>query len=181
MRGLIILANGFEDTEAITTIDILRRGGIDIVSTAYSINKEIVSQSKNSFSCDIVYKDINEKEYDFLILPGGKAVLQTLNESKEIEKLIMKFYETKKFIFAICAAPLLIGKLGLFDNLDYTCFPGCDILITKGNNTKENVVVNNMFITAKSMYYTIDFALAILEKLVSKDLKEKIERSIKGL
>ena len=181
MKALMILENGFEDTEGLTTYDVLKRAGFEI--DAASLNtKEISTQSGHMMHTKYVLSEIinNINIYDFLILPGGRAVSQVLSKSKEIEDLIDLFYNNKKMICAICAAPLLIGRKGYFENLTYTCFPGCEETITKGKKGKDGVIVNDYFITATSMYYSIDFALAIVEKFLGKEKKKKVQNSLMG-
>lgn len=180
MKGLIILVNNFEDVEALATIDVLRRSGI-IIDTTSLDNKDVITQSNNKIEVDYLLKDINLNEYDFLILPGGKAVFNILDKNQRIDELIDYFYNNKKLICAICAAPRLIAKRGYFDNLKFTIFPNCLDGEVKGENTNSGVVVEDKFITAKSMYYSIEFALEIINKLQGSEQKEKIEKQIKGI
>ena len=96
-------------------------------------------------------------------------------------ELIDNFYQKGKLICAICAAPRLIAKRGYFNNLKFTIFPGCldgDVL---GKQVNKGVVVEDKFITAKSMYYTTEFALEIINKLQGKEQKKLVEKQIKGI
>lgn len=179
MKGLIILVNNFEDVEALATVDVLRRSGI-IIDTTSLDNKDIITQSNNKISVDYLLSEVNLNEYDFLILPGGKAVFNILDKDKRIDDLVDYFYVNKKLICAICAAPRLIAKRGYFDNLKFTIFPGCLETEVLGKQVSKGVVVEDYFITAKSMYYSIEFALEIIKKLQGKDQKKKIESQIKG-
>ena len=179
MKGLIILVNNFEDVEALATVDVLRRSGI-IIDTTSLDNKDIITQSNNKISVDYLLSEVNLNEYDFLILPGGKAVFNILDKDKRIDDLVDYFYVNKKLICAICAAPRLIAKRGYFDNLKFTIFPGCLETEVLGKQVSKGVVVEDYFITAKSMYYSIEFALEIIKKLQGKDQKKKIENQIKG-
>ena len=180
MKGLIILVNNFEDVEALATVDVLRRSGI-IIDTTSLDNKDDITQSNNKISVDYLLSEVNLNEYDFLILPGGKAVFNILDKEKRIDDLIDYFYTNKKLICAICAAPRLIAKRGYFDNLKFTIFPGCLETEVLGKQTTKGVVVEDYFITAKSMYYSIEFALEIINKLQGKEQKKKIENQIKGI
>jgi len=180
MKGLIILVNNFEDVEALATVDVLRRSGI-IIDTTSLDNKDVITQSNNKIKVDYLLNEVNVNEYDFLILPGGKAVFNILDKDKRIDDLIDYFYNNKKLICAICAAPRLIAKRGYFKNLKFTIFPGCLDTEVEGENTNLGVVVEDKFITAKSMYYSIEFALAIINKLQGPTQKEKIEKQIKGI
>ena len=179
MKGLIILVNNFEDVEALATVDVLRRSGI-IIDTTSLDNKDIITQSNNKITVDYLLSEVNLNEYDFLILPGGKAVFNILDKDKRIDDLVDYFYVNKKLICAICAAPRLIAKRGYFDNLKFTIFPGCLETEVLGKQVSKGVVVEDYFITAKSMYYSIEFALEIIKKLQGKDQKKKIENQIKG-
>lgn len=180
MKGLIILVNGFEDVEALATIDVLRRSGI-IIDTTSLENKDIITQSNNKIQVNYLLNEINTQEYDFLIIPGGKAVFNILDNDNRIDQLIDEFYNNNKLICAICAAPRLIAKRGYFKNLKFTIFPGCLDTEVEGKQVKKGVVVEDKFITAKSMYYSIDFALEIITKLQGKEQAKIIKKQIKGI
>ena len=181
MKALIILENGFEDVEALCTYDILKRSGIELVKA--SLNELNVQTSYGHIiNTDCLLKDIKnpENEFDFLILPGGKAVFNVLDKSEEIDVLIDKFYFANKLIASICAAPLLIGKRGYFNGLNYTCFPGCNEKIISGTKVEDGVVVSGNFITATSMYYSTSFALEIIKFMQGEEQKEKVLKNIMG-
>lgn len=180
MKGLIILVNGFEDVEALCTIDILRRSKIQIDTVSLD-NKNIITQNNNKIEVEYLLNEVEVNSYDFLILPGGKAVFNVLDNDLRIDELIDNFYQKGKLICAICAAPRLIAKRGYFNNLKFTIFPGCldgDVL---GKQVNKGVVVEDKFITAKSMYYTTEFALEIINKLQGKQQKKLVEKQIKGI
>lgn len=178
MKGIIVLTDFFEDTEALTTIDILRRAGIQIDMVSLS-RKMITTQSNIKLECEYLINEVNYEDYDFLVIPGGKAVFKTLVNLEIINDIIMYFSDNKKLIATICAAPFLPGRLGLFKDGNYTCFPGCDEGV-EGNNTNEGVSIYNNLITGKSMAYTAIFALEIVKYLLGDEVKQKIENSIKG-
>lgn len=180
MKALIVLENGFEDVEAICTYDILKRSGIDVVKASLN-SKSVISSYGNTINTDKLICEIDDNEYDFLIIPGGKAVFNVLDLSKEIDNLVDKFYFKNKLIACICAAPLLLGKRGYFDGLEYTCFPGCDDKIISGIKSEEVLVSNEKFICAKSMFYTIPFALEIVKRVLGIDKMESVKRSIMGM
>ncbi len=179
MKALIIMVSGFEDVEGLATVDVLRRSGVEVVCCGLD-QKNIITQSGHELTLPVLLKDISLSSFDFLILPGGRAVKETLNHDIRIDQLIDEFVEQKKLICSICAAPLLIGKRGYFKNHSYTCFPGCEETITEGNKTLDGVVISLPFITAKSMYYSIDFALAIIEVVQGKKQRDKIYKQIRG-
>lgn len=182
MKGLLLLANHFEDTEALVTYDILRRSGIEMVLTSVEKTRELVTQNKIRLYADELIEEVSLDEFDFLVIPGGKAVFERLDHLQVVEDVIMHFYKFKKWIAAICAAPHLIGKLGLLENKNYVCFPNCNEKIIGGRLLKEEkVVIENHIITARAMAVTVDFALAIIETLQGKTQKEKIEKSIYGI
>lgn len=179
MKGIIILADGFEDVEALATIDILRRSKI-VIDTISLDNKIITTQSKNKIVTDYSYSEININDYDFLIIPGGIAVYNVLDNNKIVDDIIETFYKKNKLICAICAAPMLLVKKGYLDNKKYTIFPSCFDKTQKGLYVDEGVIEEDQFITAKSMYYSIDFALTIVEKLQGKNQKERMLKQIQG-
>ena len=182
MKGLLLLANGFEDTEALATLDCLRRSGLIVYTVSVTNNKKLLTQSNVYVEADFVIDEINYQEFDFLVCPGGKAVFQVLDKTVRVNEIVRYFISNNKLSAFICAAPHLPGKLGLLENKKYTCFPGCNTQIIGGKYYPQMpVVIDGNIITARSMAYSIDFALAIIEKLLGNSQKEKVENSIRGL
>ena len=166
-KGIIVLADGFETVEALATHDILLRSK-QIKSELVGLDGlEIVSSNNTVVKVNKTLDDINEEDYDFICLPGGKIGVDNLAKSPELKELLFKFYNHNKLLAAICAAPSILGNYGFLDNKHYTCFPG----FQKGNGIYENVgsVVDGKIITGHSMYYSIEFA----EKIVYFFLKEE--------
>lgn len=180
MKCLVLLGDYFEDTEALTSIDVLVRGKEIVVKAAVKDDLIVYSQTGGKIICDALLKDINYRDFDYLLIPGGKASFTILNNNKLVEEIIDYFVKNEKLVASICAAPHLLGRKGYFNNLEYTCFPGFEKYCIGGIYKNQGVVVTKKFITAKSMYYSIDFALAILEYLYGKEYSKKIELSLKG-
>lgn len=180
MKGLILITNYFEDVEAICTVDILRRARLvcDYVSLNNSL--ENFTQSNLLIKCDKLIKDVKLDDYDFLIIPGGRAVMNDLKNRREVNEIINHFARENKLVASICAAPYLVGRLGYFEGGTYTCFPGCNEGIEKGKLVNKGVVVYKNFITSKAMGYSVDFSLAIIEYLLGKDVRKQIDKSIHG-
>lgn len=180
MIGLVILANGFEDTEALTTIDILKRAKIDVITSTINEDLDVVSQYGHVIKTNSLLRKINFSDFDFLVIPGGKAVYNHLIDNHEVHECILYFHKKEKLIASICAGPMVLGKCNILKNFEYTCFPGCEENID-GIKVDKNVVVTDAIITARSMYFSIDFGLEIVNKLLGIDAKEKIIKSIKGI
>lgn len=181
MRGLMMLANGFEDTEALTTRDVLIRSGIEVVTSSITESRQIVSSFGITLLADISFSQIGDPyQYDLIILPGGGRGTQNLRQSKGVKDLLTTFYENNKIICAICAAPSILGELGFLRGINYTCFASFNEGID-GNFTANEVEVDGNIITARSMHYSVDFALAIIEKLQGKEQKERVLVGLNGL
>ena len=181
MKGLMILANGFEDVEAIGTIDVLKRAHVNLTIASLHNKNEVVTSANNKLIVDTYLKEVDYTSYDFLVLPGGKAVFNELDKSKLVDEIVKHFCDNKKLVCAICAAPLLIGKHGYFEYLEYACFPGCNESIIGGTLSDKPVVHVENYITARSMYYSCDFALEIVSVVKGIDRAIEIGKQIKGL
>jgi len=180
MRVLLLLADGFEDTEALTTRDVLIRAGIDVTTASITDRQEVESSFGVLVLADSLLKLIFDTSvFDAIILPGGGRGTRNLSESNLVAQYLQKFYEQKKLICAICAAPSILGKLGYLQNQKYTCFAGFNAGIA-GDFTGNEVEVSGQFITARSMQYSIPFGLAIIEKLLGKEVKEKVQIGLMG-
>ena len=180
MLGLMLLGHGFEDNEALTTRDVLLRAKINVYTTSLDDSKVVVSSHGLAVMSDLNLKQAINLDYDFIILPGGLKGVNNILASKEALSLIEKMNAHHKLIFAICAAPSILIKLGLLKGVPFTCFPGFENGNEETYLKDEGVVISERFITAKSMYYSIDFALAIIEKLLGKEKRTQVLKSLKG-
>lgn len=179
MKGIILLADCFEDVEALITIDMLRRADIEIDMVSVTGKYELTTQSKISLKAEFLIEDISLDEYDFLVLPGGKAVFETHINSEKTLGSILIFYEAKKLIASICAAPILFKKLGLLDNKPYVCFPTCKDEFNGGiYDEKSSVVVCDNIITSKAAGTTFDFAYEIIKYLKGKEVASNVLNSV---
>ncbi len=177
MKGIILLADYFEDTEALATIDVLIRAGEDILRVGVN-HKEVFTQTGLKVICDTLLDDINYDDFDYLILPGGKASFTILNKDIRVEKIIDYFVKQNKLVASICAAPHLLARKGYFKNREFTCYPGFEKHSIAGQYTSQGVVRDDKFVTAKSMYYSIEFALNIIAFLYGEDRAYQVKMSL---
>ena len=183
MKALILLAEGFEETEAIQTYDVLMRTKqIDV--TLASINDDLKVKSSHGLlvTANALLKDLDLSSFEFLVLPGGKLGVENLEASDLVKETLAYFYRNKKSIHAICAAPPILFRNHAIDpTTSYICFPGFEQL-DKGNNHQKDaeVVEDNNTVTGRSMGYTLKFALQIVEHHLSHEVVERIEKGIFG-
>lgn len=180
MKVLMLLANGFEDTEGLTTRDVLIRGGIEVVTASITSQREVISSFGVLLLADTTIDKVNPNDFEALILPGGGRGTTNLASSLAVKEMVLRFDSMNKLMAAICAAPSVYGKYGLLKGKRYTCFAGCNEGV-EGNFTANEVEVDGRFITARSMQYSIPFALAIIEKLVGKEAAERVVIGLRGL
>lgn len=181
MKGLLILADGFEDTEALTTRDVLTRAGIEVTTCSITDRLEVESSFGVHVLTDALLKLIFDCEpYDFIVLPGGGRGTRNLKECEFLKQYLDYFIEKKKLVCAICAAPSILGGFGYLQNRKYTCFAGFNAGII-GDFTGNEVEKDDNIITARSMQYSIPFALTIIETLLGKEAKEKVLVGLQGL
>lgn len=179
MKGLILLANYFEDMEAIITIDMLRRASITVDTVSITGNKEVFMQSGNQIIADYMIEDVNLDDYEFLIIPGGRAVIETHLNNFDTRKTVKHFMDKKQLVACICAAPSILGRLGYLDNKEFTCFPSSEIFMPKGiYKPAVRVVVTDNIITSKAAGTTFDFAYEIIKYLQNEDLALKVVKNI---
>lgn len=181
MKVLIIYADGFEDVEALATRDVLVRAKIDVIDAKINEDNEIVTSSHNlSIKGFKSLNNIDVNDFDAVILPGGSRGVNNLLKSDKVISLLKEFANKDKLVCAICAAPMVLNKAGLLKEKRFTCYPGCEKGL-EGIYTGEEVVVLDKIITARSMLYSIPFGLAIIEKLIGKEVRDTIYKQIAGL
>ncbi len=178
-KAVIILANGFEEIEAIAVIDILRRAGIGL-DVAGLGSREINSARNLKIITDKTLDEINPGEYDACILPGGSKGAQNLSSSKKTSEIIKSMNERSKLVCAICASPaVVLAPAGILENKNATCYPGMQHAFPKSARYKDDkVVVDGNIITSQGVATATDFALAIVKKLAGKEIVSKLRKDM---
>lgn len=174
-KAIIILANGFEEIETISVIDILRRAGVDIIVAGLG-GKRISGSHNVIVETDTVFKG-TEKDFDACILPGGSLGASNLAASKDVRAFIKKMNSHNRIIAAICASPaVVLAPTGILENRSMTCYPGCEKNLKKTIRHKnESVVIDENIITSQGPGTALKFALTITEELCGKETAQRIK------
>lgn len=174
----LFLAEGFEEVEAITTIDLLRRADLDVnVISIYDKNK-VVGANRISVETDMLIQNFNAEDYNMIILPGGMPGTLNLQGNIQLMEAVKLFARQDKWLAAICAAPSIFGELGLLDGKKATSYPGFENKLEGAILTTEGVAVDGKIITSRGVGTAISFALTIIANLSGKEKSDEIANSI---
>ena len=178
MKAYIFLADGFEEIEAIAPIDIFRRAGIEVTTVSISSDKIVKGAHGIIVIADNLFDDSNFSDNDILYLPGGMPGTKNLDTHEGLKKLIQKQIDGKKTLAAICAAPSILGKMGLLNGKEAICYPGFENQLFGAILSDKKIVKSDNILTAKGAGVAVQFALKLVEELQGKSLSEKIASSI---
>lgn len=174
----IFMADGCEEIEGLTVVDILRRAGLEITMISINETTSVTGSHGISFLADTVFEKVNFDELDAVVLPGGMPGTLKLGEHDGVRQIIQKFATDKKLVCAICAAPSVLGAAGLLDGKRACCHPGFEDKLTGAAVTEDAVVSDGNIITSRGMGTAIDFALEIVRYFKDddtvNDLKNKL-------
>ena len=174
---LVPLAQGCEELEAVTIIDLLRRAEINVVTAGLDSNP--VTASRNTVLIPDTDLDTALKDnYDMVVLPGGLPGSYHLDNDARIKELLMKMANSEKFTAAICAAPKVLSSAGLLKDKKATCYP----TVLESNNetdiTGEAAVIDGKVITSRGPGTAMDFALSLIEALEGKEKRDEVENGL---
>ena len=173
-KAVIFLATGFEETEAVGTIDVLRRGGIDVMISSVTGSKTVTGAHGISIKSDVLFNEMEYKEIDAFVLPGGMPGSSNLNAYIPLKELLISKYKEEKIIAAICAAPLVLGGLGLLKGRSVTCYPGFESKLIGATPSGGPVEVDGNIITGKGPGLVFHFGLAIVKALKGTSVAEEV-------
>ena len=171
-------ADGFEEIEALTAVDTLRRAGLNVEIVSVTPDEIVVGAHDVSLLCDVNFENCDFFDAELLLLPGGMPGAATLDKHEGLRKLILSFAEKGKPIAAICAAPMVLGKLGLLKGKKATCYPGFEQYLEGAECVSEPVVRDGSIITGMGPGAAMEFALAIVDMLVGK---EKVDELVEAM
>ncbi|MDL2252177.1 DJ-1/PfpI family protein [Odoribacter sp. OttesenSCG-928-J03] len=171
----LFLAEGFEEIEAVATIDVLLRGGVDVKVISITDQKEVKGAHGLGVVADGVLKEALNEEAEMLIFPGGMPGAQNLADCAPLMAKLDTHFKQNGLVAAICAAPaLVLSRLPLAPHTRITCYPGFESHLSKINVVADGVVVEGNVISAKGPAFACDFGLAIVEKLMGKAVADEV-------
>lgn len=174
-HAILILADGFEEMEAVAPIDLLRRAGIKV--TVIGLNQKLVRSSRDLYvQADATLTQLTDLP-DALILPGGPGTAN-LRESGAVIELVQKCFHAKKICAAICAAPTVLAKAGILKGKKVTCFPGQENAMQGAILEDADVVVDGTIITARAAGASMKFGLEIISGMIGIEYAEKVRKAI---
>lgn len=174
----VFLANGFEEIEGLTVVDLLRRAEIKV--TTVSITGENIVHGAHGIDvkADTLFEEMTFDEQEMLVLPGGMPGTKYLGEHSGLKHILEKFYTQKKYIAAICAAPSVLGKYGFLDKRKATSYPGFEETLLGAEYVSDPVAISDFIITSRGLGTAIPFALALIEVLQGEDKAKQTGESI---
>ncbi len=166
----LFLADGFETVEALAPVDVMRRAGIQVTTVSIMGRKGVVSAQDVAVEADALFEECCFHDADALVLPGGSVGTDNLSSCEALRKEIAKANDNNKIIAAICAAPMVFGRMGLLNGRKATCYPGCEAELTGAEYTAATVQTDKNIITACGPGASFDFGFVIVEYLCGAEM-----------
>jgi 4-methyl-5(b-hydroxyethyl)-thiazole monophosphate biosynthesis len=174
---LVPLAQGCEELEAVTIIDLLRRAEITVVTAG--LDDQLVTASRGVvLVADTTLDDALKQSFDMIILPGGLAGTNNLNSDPRIHEILKQMQQQGKYTAAICAAPQVLASAGLLENKSATCYPGTLENVSHLKLIDAPVVKDGLIVTSKGPATAMEFALQLIEILVGKDKRVEVAEGL---
>ncbi len=172
------LAEGSEEVELLAVTDVLIRGGQDVTLVSVTGKKDVVTAHKVKLQADLEFSEADFSDADLLFLPGGMPGTKNLEAHEGLGAVLKMAYEKNTRIAAICAAPSVLGKLGLLEGKKATCFPGFEGELKGAKYVSQGVVTDGTITTARGLGYALDLGIELLKYLASEEEARKIKGAI---
>lgn len=174
----VFLADGFEEIEALTVVDICRRAGILVEMVSVQDGKIVEGSHGIRVDADMLFEDMDFDSLDMLVLPGGMPGTRNLEAHKGLMEQLDAFYREGKYVAAICAAPTIMGHRGILKGRKACCYPGMENELDGAEVVYEPVAISEHVITSRGMGCAIPFGLAVTAVLCGKEKAEELARGI---
>ena len=178
MTVYTMLADGFEEVEALAVVDVLKRAKIEVCMVSVTGQRLVTGAHNIGISADICFDEADFGRCDMIFLPGGMPGTLNLKNHKGLTEQIKNFEKSGKKLAAICAAPSILGEMGLLKGRKAICFPGFEDALQGAEITDKRVVVDGNIFTSKGMGTAIDLGLEIVSNLISEEKSEELAKSI---
>ena len=174
----VFLADGFEEIEGLTVVDILRRAGLRVDTVSITGERTIRGSHQIDVQADCLFEEMDFSETDMLVLPGGMPGTRNLMNHKGLQELLRAYHEKGRYIAAICAAPSVFGRFGFLKGRRACCYPSFEEKLEGAEVVQEPVSVDGHIITSRGMGTAIPFALKLTALLCGEEKADEISRSI---
>ena len=176
-KALVFLASGFEEIEALTVVDVLRRAGVDVTVAGLTPN---VTEGKHGVKIvpDKSIDDVKVEDFDAVVVPGGNPGYKNLRKDPRVIAMVKKAFNSNKLVAAICAGPTVLSDAGIVEGKACTVYPGMDKELEAGGGKPKHdiVVVDGNVITSRGPATALPFALKLAEKLAGKQVAEAVSK-----
>jgi len=177
-KVFVLLADGYEEIEALMPVDVLRRAGLDVSIVSTSEESFVTGAHNISVKSDLFLDDVDAENGELLILPGGMPGASNLFENEKVKSLITSFSEKKKWLAAICAAPMILGEMGMLQGKKATCFPGFEKHLKGAEVVKDSAITDGHIITGRGIGAAMEFSLEIVRNLLGDDTARKLGKEM---
>ena len=174
MQIYVFLADGFEEIEAVAPIDVFRRAELEVITVSVTGDQLVTGAHGLTVAADSLFEDLSFEGDFLLFLPGGMPGTLNLEAHEGLRELIGQQAAKGNKIAAICAAPSILGKMGLLNGKEAICYPGFENFLTGASVSDQDVVQSGSVFTAKGPGVAIDFALALVEDLKGPDVAAQV-------
>ena len=184
-KAYAFLATGFEEVEALAVIDVLIRAGVEVTMVSISDDKKVTGAHNISIMTDALFADIKDSDADLYFLPGGLPGTTNLGAHEELCKLLVDKFKVGRHISAVCAAPSVLGKLGILNGKKATCYPGFEeylegaTVLTSDRSVR--VVTDGNVTTSRGMGTSIELGLELSSILVGKEVADNLALAIQHI
>ncbi len=176
----LFLADGFEEIEALTPVDVLRRAGAEVSTVSVTSDRTVHGAHGIDVAADVTVDDVIPEKAEMYVLPGGMPGTNNLFACDKLKELVAEGAEKGKYVAAICAAPSVIGRMGLLKGRKATCYPGFEKYLEGAEYTGAPVETDGRFITSRGMGVALDFALALCAALKGGEVADGIKASVQA-
>ena len=169
------LAQGFEEIEAVTVVDILRRGGLDVKTVSVTGQREVAGSHGITLTADLLFEDADYGACEMMVLPGGLPGTTNLQKHKALMETLVGFSASGRPVAAICAAPMIFGAMGLVRGKRATIYPGMEDELKGALVQKDRVVEDDGVVTSQGPATAMEFALALLARMAGQKTADRVK------
>lgn len=177
-QAVMLFAEGFEEVEALMTVDLLRRGGVTVNLASITGDMTVCGSHDIRVEMDTTLAEVDLRQMDAILIPGGLAGTNNLGADADVRRALVSMHEAGKIVGAICAAPSVLGACGILKGKRATCYPGFEDQLDGASFVDEMVVTDGNVVTSRGLGTSMEFGFRLLEMLISKETADDVREKI---